>query len=60
VTIGRWKDARPSDRARVLAEARDDAISRVGVSRATLYESRLGSGGSTYIARAHVTLTAPR
>jgi RNA 2',3'-cyclic 3'-phosphodiesterase len=60
VTIGRWKNARPSDRRRVLDEARDDAIARVGVSRATLYESRLGSGGSTYVPQAHVTLTTPR
>jgi RNA 2',3'-cyclic 3'-phosphodiesterase len=60
LTIGRWKDARPSDRRRVLDEARDAALARVGVSRATLYESRLGSGGSTYVPRAHVTLTAAR
>ena len=60
LTIGRWKDARPADRARVLDAGRGAALARVGVSHATLYESRLGSAGSTYVPRAHVTLTAAR
>lgn len=61
LTIGRWKESRPSDRRRLVADGagRGAPVARVRVGRATLYESRLGSSGPTYIPRAHVTL-APR
>lgn len=59
LTIGRWKESRSSDR-RLVAGARDDVRARVRVTRATLYQSLLGSNGPTYVPRAHATLTSSR
>ena len=54
LTIGRWKQARPSDRPSLAAGTR--AIGEMTVDRVTLYESRLSSEGPTHIARAHAPL----
>ena len=66
LTIARWKNSRPSDRRRLTStddshhRADVERVARVRVTRATLYQSQLGSNGPTYTPRAHVTLTAPR
>jgi 2'-5' RNA ligase len=57
LTLGRWRESRPQDRERALAAALPDAIARVRVRRATLYESRLSRSGPTYTALAHANLT---
>jgi 2'-5' RNA ligase len=59
LTIGRWRESRPSDRDRALAAARPGALAQVRVEHATLYESRLSPSGPAYIAltRANLTLT---
>ncbi len=57
LTLGRWRQSRPSDRGRALAAARSDIVARVGVPAATLYHSRLSSAGPTYAALAHATLS---
>jgi 2'-5' RNA ligase len=57
LTLGRWRQSRPSDRRRVLAAARPGAIARVAVSGATLYHSRISSAGPTYTALARANLT---
>lgn len=59
LTIGRWRESRPSDRDRALASARPGAIARVRVEYATLYESKLSPSGPSYTAltRANLTLT---
>jgi len=59
LTIGRWRESRPSDRDRALASARPGALAQVRVEHATLYESRLSPSGPAYIAltRANLTLT---
>jgi RNA 2',3'-cyclic 3'-phosphodiesterase len=58
LTLGRWRQSRPSDRRRVLAAARPDTIAPVGLSAATLYHSRISSAGPTYTALARATLSA--
>jgi len=59
LTLGRWRESRPSDRGRALASARPGAIARVHVSYATLYESRLSLFGAAYSALTRANL-APR
>jgi 2'-5' RNA ligase len=59
LTLGRWRESRPSDRDRALAAARSGALAQVHVRYATLYESRLSSSGAAYIALARANL-APR
>ncbi|PYR15935.1 MAG: RNA 2',3'-cyclic phosphodiesterase [Acidobacteria bacterium] len=56
LTLGRWRRSRPPDRDRALAAVPSGAIARVGVTCATLYESRLSSSGPTYVAHARATL----
>ena len=60
LTLGRWRASRPADRDRVLAAAPSGAIARVPIECATLYESRLSSSGSSYLARARANLTRNR
>lgn len=63
LTVGRWKESRPSDRRLVGEVTADETIARTRVERATLYHSRLGAsstGGPTYTPLAHATLTASR
>ena len=56
LTLGRWSSSRPSDRARVLAATRPDALAREYVTRVTLFESRLSSAGPAYTSLAHANL----
>jgi len=57
LTIGRWRESRPSDGRRALAAAPAGAIARVRVDHATLYESRLSPSGPDYTALTRATLT---
>ena len=57
LTLGRWRQSRPSDRRRVMAASRPDAIARVAVPMATLYQSRISSAGPTYTSLARATLS---
>jgi 2'-5' RNA ligase len=54
LTLGRWRQARPSDRPALTADARSTGAMRV--ERVTLFESRLSSEGPAHIARAHALL----
>ena len=54
LTLGRWRQARSSDRPALSAEAR--LASAMTVDRVTLYESRLSSEGPKHIERAHALL----
>jgi len=56
VTLGRWRNARRSDTARVRALAGTAAVARLEVREVTLYESRLSSSGSTYLPLARAPL----
>ena len=56
LTLGRWRESRSADRRRALASTTPEAIARVDVTGATLYQSRLSSTGPTYTALAHATL----
>jgi 2'-5' RNA ligase len=55
LTLGRWKQARPSDRPPLDAAAPAPA-GAMTVDRVTLYESRLSSEGPAHIALAHALL----
>lgn len=57
LTLGRWRQSRPSDRRRVLAASRPDVLARVAVTGATLYHSRITSAGPTYTALARANLS---
>lgn len=57
LTLGRWKDSRPSDRRRILDGASDSVVARVHVGHVTLYRSQLSSSGPSYTPLAHVTLS---
>jgi 2'-5' RNA ligase len=56
LTIGRWKQGRPSDRPAPGVEARSTGA--MTVDHVTLYESRLSSEGPTHIERTRAALTA--
>jgi 2'-5' RNA ligase len=56
LTLGRWRQSRPSDRPTLPADSK--AIGRMRVDHVTLYESRLSSEGPTHIARARADLSA--
>jgi 2'-5' RNA ligase len=47
LTLGRWRDSRPSDRPRT-SSAQARTIARVDVKAVTLFQSRVSSDGSTY------------
>src|ERR1051325_2525991 len=55
LTLGRWRQARPSDRPDLRADARSTGTMRV--ERVTLFESRLSSEGPAHIERAFAPLT---
>jgi len=57
LTLGRWRQARPSDRPSLAAAAHSTGAMRV--DHVTLYESRLSSEGPTHIARASARLEPP-
>ena len=56
LTLGRWRQSRPSDRRRMLSASRPDVVTRVAVPVATLYQSRISSAGPTYTALARANL----
>lgn len=56
VTIARWRDARPSDRALVDHDARA-AVAEMTVDRVTLFESRLSSKGASHFPLTHAYLS---
>src|SRR5262245_390036 len=56
LTLGRWKESRPSDR-HLVDDASRATLARVRVDRATLYHSRLSSQGPSYTALSHANLT---
>jgi RNA 2',3'-cyclic 3'-phosphodiesterase len=61
LTLGRWRESRPSVRDRAVRAAQPGAIARVHVEYATLYESRLSPSGSAYTAltRANLSKVGP-
>ena len=54
LTLGRWRQSRPSDRPSFSAEAK--TIARMAVDHVTLYESRLSSEGPTHVALTRAAL----
>jgi len=57
LTLGRWRESRPSDRDRAVRAAQPAAVARVHVECATLYESRLSPSGATYTALTRANLS---
>ncbi len=57
LTLARWRDSRPSDRAAVDDLADTGSVARARVDHATLYRSQLSSAGSVYTPVARVTLS---
>ena len=55
LTIGRWRQSRPSDRPSP-GDTPTAPTARMTVDRVTLYESRLSSKGPTHMALAHAPL----
>jgi 2'-5' RNA ligase len=56
LTLGRWRDGRPSERARALALDRRETVTESAVDSVALYHSRLSSAGPTYTALARANL----
>ena len=56
LTIGRWRQSRPSDRPSLGDDPRTSSTAEMTVDHVTLYESRLSSKGPTHIALAHAPL----
>ena len=56
LTIGRWRQSRPSDRPSLESDARQTSTAGMSVDRVTLFESRLSSEGPTHVALAHAPL----
>ena len=56
LTLGRWRDSRPSDRPRSLTSA---AVAAIDVTGVTLFQSRLSSSGPAYTALATARLVCP-
>jgi 2'-5' RNA ligase len=57
LTLARWRESRGADR-RIVAGG-PPVVASVPVRAATLYESRLGPDGPTYVPRAGLVLRAP-
>lgn len=56
LTLARWRDSRPADRARVLQAAPHGVVARARIAGATLYRSTLSSDGPIYTPLARATL----
>ena len=56
LTLGRWRQSRPSDRPSLQSDGRTASTEGMTVDRVTLYESRLSSKGPTHIALARAPL----
>jgi RNA 2',3'-cyclic 3'-phosphodiesterase len=59
VTIGRWRDARPSDRRAVEHYSSRDTVAEMMVDHVTLFESRLSSKGASHFPLAQAQLPSP-
>jgi 2'-5' RNA ligase len=59
LTLGRWKQSRPSDREQALKAGRPEVIVRTPVAHATLFQSRLSASGPSYTPLARANLTPP-
>ena len=59
LTIGRWRQARPSDRPR-FGHTSARVVAEMTVDRVTLFESRLSSQGASHFPLAHAQLSAAR
>jgi RNA 2',3'-cyclic 3'-phosphodiesterase len=57
LTLGRWRESRPSDRRAALGSPGPSVVARVHVEAATLFHSRLSSSGSTHTPLARATLS---
>jgi RNA 2',3'-cyclic 3'-phosphodiesterase len=57
LTLGRWRESRGSGRGTVRSAAEVAEITRLRVTCATLYQSRLASSGPAYTALAHANLS---
>jgi RNA 2',3'-cyclic 3'-phosphodiesterase len=57
LTIGRWRDARPSDRP-PAGHGTPARVAEMTVDRVTLFESRLSSQGASHFPLAHAQLSA--
>jgi 2'-5' RNA ligase len=57
LTLGRWRNSRPTDRRRVLELDRQTVVARLLVDHVTLFESQLGPAGPTHTAVTRATLT---
>lgn len=58
LTLARWKRSKWSDRRRVEEVAHQQAVARIHVDHATLYQSRLSSAGPSYTPLARARLFA--
>jgi 2'-5' RNA ligase len=56
LTLGRWRESRPSDRPRIQDRAE---VAAIDVTRVTLFESRISSSGPTYTPLATAHLVCP-
>lgn len=57
LTLGRWRNSRPSDARRALEADGQAVVARLPVDGVTLYQSQLGPAGPTHTARVRATLT---
>lgn len=57
LTLARWRESRPADRARAVKAAPRGVVARARVDGATLYQSRLSPAGSTYVPLARANLS---
>jgi RNA 2',3'-cyclic 3'-phosphodiesterase len=56
LTLGRWRQSRPSDRPSLGADAQNASTAGMTVDRVTLFESRLSSKGPAHMALAYTRL----
>lgn len=57
LTLARWRESRDRDRTHATAAGSTRTIARIYVDHVTLYQSRLGPAGPTYIELTRATLT---
>jgi len=57
VTIGRWRDSRPSDRRAIENDSSRGTAAEMIVDRVTLFESRLSSQGASHFPLAQAQLS---
>jgi 2'-5' RNA ligase len=59
LTLGRWRESRPSDRSGGSAQVNTAEIAAVDVAAVTLFQSRLSSSGPAYTRLAAAQLVCP-